>query len=120
MQVARGRHSGRVSPCEREPESSNRRGSFLREVQPRRGLSQTSGRRDHANKQSGVYWIPALAPKRRSAETTIHGFDSVISTRVLRLASERAKSLRRPAVLGACFVGRGDGKQQRFIERPSQ
>ena len=38
----------------------------------------------------------------------------------LRLASERAKSLRRPAVLGACFVGRGDLEQQCLIERPPE
>src|SRR5216684_54782 len=38
----------------------------------------------------------------------------------LRLACKRAKSLRRPAVLGACFVGRGDLEQRRLIERPPE
>src|SRR5215475_13530305 len=38
----------------------------------------------------------------------------------LRLACERAKSLRGPAMLGACFVGRGDLEQQRLIKRPPE
>src|SRR6267154_4696953 len=41
------------------------------------------------------------------------------STR-LWLAGERAKSLRRPAVLRACFVSRRDLEQERLIERPPE
>jgi hypothetical protein len=40
-----GRHSGRASPCEREPESSIRRGSFFStRVQPPHGESRRRSR----------------------------------------------------------------------------
>src|SRR4051812_23525547 len=61
IQITRGRHSGRASPCEREPESSKPRGSFLHEVLTNATQPKPSVRAwDRANKPSGVYWIPAL------------------------------------------------------------
>src|SRR5712671_631804 len=58
-----GRHSGRVSPCEREPESSTHRGRFSRQI-----LAMASGEvvapADHAEHNERGYWIPRT-PRRR-------------------------------------------------------
>ena len=70
---------GIVIPAERALASESRNpviaaGRFC--TKPSRNAAQAKrpGRPDHANKQSGVYWIPALAPKRRSAGMTTHRF----------------------------------------------
>src|SRR4051794_39867471 len=96
IQITRGRHSGRASPCEREPEFSKRRGSFLHEVLTRHSPSQASGRGIMRISRPVFTGFRLFAPKRRSAGMTTHGFDSVISARVLttRIRAENAAPIR--------------------------